>query len=153
VDRFDPFRKQITLALNELAEWGEKKKQAEQEMAKLRQLIVANANMLPEDERGAFIRSAEDSMVKGFTEGIRKVFRDAHPNALLPTDVRDRLIALGYDLSSQSNAMASIHSVIRRLLEAEEIERYGAANLGAYRWKQPTPGELKRKLEATLKHK
>jgi hypothetical protein len=136
MDRFDPYRKQITLALDELVHWGEKKKQAEHEMAKLRQLIVANANMLPEDERGAFIKSAEDSITRGFTDGIRQAFRDVHPDPLSPTGVRDKLVAMGYDLSSQSNAMASIHSVIRRLLDAGEIERYGAGDLGVYRWKQ-----------------
>jgi hypothetical protein len=54
--------------------------------------------------------------------------------------VRATLQGMGYDLSSQSNPMASIHSVIRRLLEKGEIEPNGDPDMGGYRWK-PTPGE------------
>jgi hypothetical protein len=134
MDRFEHFRKQIVFALEELVTWGEKKKEAEQHMAKLRQLIIANANMLPEEERGAFINEADESFVSGFTDNIRHLFRVHYPDPLTPTQVRDELLQAGVDLSGQSNAMASIHSVIRRLLEAEEIQRFGAGDLGAYRW-------------------
>jgi hypothetical protein len=50
--------------------------------------------------------------------------------------LREELFDAGIDLSAQSNALASIHSVIRRLVDSGEIERYGKTDLGAYRWKQ-----------------
>ena len=144
MDKFDHYRKQLVHALHELLAWSEKKKEAEQQMAKLRQLIVASANLLPEDERGAFIRQAEESVSTGFTDNIRRLFRVHFPDALTPVMVREELGNAGIDLSSQSSPMASIHSVIRRLVAGGEIEPYGKNNLGAYRWKEPA-FEVKKK--------
>jgi hypothetical protein len=69
------------------------------------------------------------------TDSIRAVFREVYPKGLTPTQVRDKLIANGFDLSTQANPMASIHSVIKRLLTAGEIEPWtdGAPASGAYR--------------------
>lgn len=131
-DVLDLYRQQIGVALRELMRWAGQKREAEQQMSKLRNLIIANANMLPDSEKAIFIQQANESFA-GFTDTIRELFR-THPKGLTPTMVRDKLVEAGFDLSSQSNAMASIHSVIRRLLEAEAIERYGAADLGVYRW-------------------
>ena len=150
MDAFQPYRQQIGAALRQLLELANRKKEIEQQMSKLRNLIVANANMLPDSERAVFIKQAEDSISAGFTATIRELFR-TNPKGLSPTILRDKLIESGFDLNSQSNPLASIHSVIRRLLENEEIERYGAADLGIYRWKQATPGILKRRLEENLK--
>jgi len=136
MDRFQYYREQITHALRELVEWGERKKEAEQHMAKLRQLIVANANMLPENERGIFIKQAEQSVPSGFTDNIRHLFRVHFPDGLTPVKLRDELVKAGIDLSSQSNPLASIHSVVRRLLESGEIEPNGNVDFGGYRWKQ-----------------
>jgi hypothetical protein len=139
MDTLDYYRQQISRALHELVEWGEKRKEAEQQMTKLRQLIVANANFLPEDERGIFVRQAEESVPSGFTDNIRHLFRVHFPKALTPVMLRQELLDAGIDLSAQSNPLASIHSVIRRLLDADEIERYGKLENGAYRWKEEHP--------------
>jgi hypothetical protein len=139
MDSLNYYRQQISHALHELVDWGEKRKEAEQQMAKLRQLIIANANFLPEDERGIFVKQAEDSVPSGFTDNIRHLFRVHFPDALTPVMLRQELLDAGIDLSAQSNPLASIHSVIRRLLDAEEIERYGKIENGAYRWKEEHP--------------
>jgi len=139
MDAFDPYRKQIRHALAELLEWGKRKREAEQRMAKLRTLITANANMLPDQEREQLIGQAVESSASGITDSIRSVFRLAYPKGLTPVQVRDKLSAIGFDLTSQSNPMASIHSVIRRLLSGHEIEPFGDASFGGYRWKHSNP--------------
>jgi hypothetical protein len=145
-DGFDPYRKQIQLALQELVRWGGTKRQAEQEMAKLRQLIIANANMLPESEREALISQADNSFVTGFTNTIRHLFRNRWPNGFTPVQMREELTRLGVDLSTQVNPMASIHTVIRRLIDGGEIEPNGNPSFGGYRWRHVHPlQELSRK--------
>jgi hypothetical protein len=135
MDQFEPYRKQIGVALRELMKWADTKKKADQEMSKLRHLIIANANMLPDNERAVFIAQASESFA-GFTDSIREVFRTTYPKGLTPIQLRHRLVSIGFDLDAQSNPMASIHSVIRRLLTAGEIEPNGDVDMGGYRWKQ-----------------
>lgn len=119
-DALDPYRQQIGRALHDLMHCVKQKREIEQWMSKLRNLIIANANLLPEAERAVFIQQANESFA-GFTDSIREIFR-THVDGLTPIQVRDKLLELGFDLNSQSNAMASIHSVIRRLKNAGEIE-------------------------------
>ena len=103
-------------------------------MSKLRALIVANANMLPDVERRVFIQQAKESF-PGFTDTIREFFRAAYPKGLTPKKLRDKLVEAGFDLDGQSNPMASIHSVIRRLCLRDEIEQNGDVDIGGFRWK------------------
>jgi hypothetical protein len=119
-DPLDSYRQQIGRALRDLMQCVKEKREIDQRMSKLRSLIVANANLLPEAERAVFTRRANESFA-GFTDSIREIFR-THVNGLTPIQVRDKLLELGFDLNSQSNPMASIHSVIRRLESAGEIE-------------------------------
>ena len=119
-DPLGSYRQQIGRALRDLMQCVKQKREIDQRMSKLRHLIVANANLLPEAERAVFIQRANESFA-GFTDSIREIFR-THVNGLTPIQVRDKLLELGFDLNSQSNPMASIHSVIRRLESAGEIE-------------------------------
>ncbi len=119
-DPLDPYRQQIGRALRDLMQCAKQKREITKRMSKLRNLIIANANLLPEAERAVFIQQASESFA-GFTDSIREIFR-THVNGLTPIQVRDKLLELGFDLDSQSNPMASIHSVIRRLENAGEIE-------------------------------
>lgn len=133
-DEYTPYRQQIVWALAQLREWNERKKEAERQMTKLRSLVLANANMLSDDERAGFVEAVE-SYGTGITDSIREVYRQTYPKGLTPTQVRDQLIATGFDLNSQANPMASIHSVIKRLIASDEIESFGDATFGGYRWK------------------
>jgi hypothetical protein len=61
----------------------------------------------------------------GLTDACRTVLRNAG-TALTPAEIRDRLTAIGCDLSVYSNALAAIHTTLKRLAEAGEL-RTGAA--------------------------
>jgi hypothetical protein len=63
----------------------------------------------------------EDPIVTlGLTDAIRYVFgKEKRP--IGPTEVKDALIHNGYDVSEYSNVMASIHTIIKRLLKKNEI--------------------------------
>jgi len=107
------------MALQELVALGMKRKEIDRDMAKLRQLIRANADMLPDDEGAVFLEEAESSGERGFTDTVRRLLR-SNPHGFTPTELRSALVAEGFDLSAQSNGMASIHSVLKRLEKGRE---------------------------------
>ena len=52
--------------------------------------------------------------------------------------VRDRLLAIGFDLSKYSSELAAIHTVLKRLNEAGELRfLVGGPKQGAYLWNRP----------------
>jgi hypothetical protein len=57
----------------------------------------------------------------GFKDATTLVIRSAKA-ALAPTEIRDELRRLGYDIDSYSNPMASLHQVLKRLEAQNEIE-------------------------------
>lgn len=58
----------------------------------------------------------------GLTEAIRWVFRQPLLLPLTPTQVRDRMAEMGYDLSKYKHVMPPIHNTLKRMKEAGEIK-------------------------------
>jgi hypothetical protein len=58
----------------------------------------------------------------GLTEAIRWVFRQPQILPLTPTQVRDRMAEMGYDLSKYKHVMPPIHNTLKRMKEAGEIK-------------------------------
>ncbi len=62
-----------------------------------------------------------ESPAGGMTDSIRKLMAEAgHP--LTASEIRDRLEAMGFDMKSYSNPLATIHTVLRRLADSGEVE-------------------------------
>lgn len=57
----------------------------------------------------------------GLTEAIRWVFRQPLMLPLTPTQVRDHLAEMGYDLEKYAFVMPPIHNTLKRMKEAGEI--------------------------------
>jgi hypothetical protein len=57
---------------------------------------------------------------------------------LSPTKVRERLRAIGVDLSNYSNEMAAIHTVLRRLNASGELRAMAVPGKQIYSWRTPT---------------
>lgn len=67
----------------------------------------------------------------GLTEAIRWVFRQPHILPLTPTQVRDELAKMGYDLEKYAHVMPPIHNTLKRMKEAGEIKEVeGIGGLG-----------------------
>jgi hypothetical protein len=62
----------------------------------------------------------------GLTEAIRWVFRQPLLLPLTPTQVRDRMAEMGYDLSKYKHEMPPIHNTLKRMKEAGEIREVEA---------------------------
>jgi hypothetical protein len=72
----------------------------------------------------------------GLTDACRLVLRGGVP--MTPVDVRDRLLAIGVDLSVYANDLSAIHTVLKRLNEAGEIRLIPrASGRNAYLWQAP----------------
>jgi hypothetical protein len=57
----------------------------------------------------------------GLTASIRAILAEA-AEPLSAAGIRDRLQAIGFDMRSYSNPLATIHTVLRRLLDAREVQ-------------------------------
>ena len=67
----------------------------------------------------------------GLTEAIRWVFRQPLLLPLTPTQVRNHLAEMGYDLSKYAHVMPPIHNTLKRMKEAGEIrEVEGVGGMG-----------------------
>ena len=60
-------------------------------------------------------------MEAGITETIRQFLQANVGKAFYPITVRSGLEGLKYDLSKHVNAMATIHSVLKRLVEQQQV--------------------------------
>ena len=54
-------------------------------------------------------------------DAIRTVLK-SHRGSLSPTEVREHVKALGYDIGKHDNQMAAIHGVLRALVDSEEVK-------------------------------
>ena len=101
-------------ALSQLILMASEREQLETKIAKQKKRVAALYELVQTDEGSA----ALSGLVEGITDACRVVFRAAE-RPLLPTEVRDRVQALG--LPPQANLLASVHTTIRRMKDAGEI--------------------------------
>jgi hypothetical protein len=70
----------------------------------------------------------------GLTDRVRAILQ-ASERPLSPTQVRERVQDSGLDLSEYSNPLATVHSVLRRLVEAQQvIAKAGIGGTKFYEW-------------------
>jgi hypothetical protein len=84
--------------------------------------IASRINELKQAEAGG-AEAAGAGQEMGLTEAIRWVFRQ--PLLLLPltpTQIRDRMAEMGYDLDKYKHVMPPIHNTLKRMKEAGEIK-------------------------------
>ena len=89
--------------------------------------MASRINELKQDEASA----SEAGQEMGLTEVIRWVFRQPSLLPLTPTQVRDRMAEMGYDLGKYKHVMPPIHNTLKRMKEAGEIrEVEGIGGIG-----------------------
>src|ERR1041385_5199112 len=99
--------------------------------------IASRINELKKEQESA--QGAGQEM--GLTEAIRWVFRQPLVLPLTPTQVRDRMAEMGYDLDKYKHVMPPIHNTLKRMKEAGEIrEVEGIGGIGrAYESARESP--------------
>jgi hypothetical protein len=83
--------------------------------------IASRINELKQAEAGG-AEGPGAGQEMGLTEAIRWVFRQPLILPLTPTQVRDRMAEMGYDLSKYKHEMPPIHNTLKRMKEAGEIK-------------------------------
>ncbi len=121
------YRQALEAAVREYEELGRQRQDIDSRLAQLAQTI-GSLNRLCGFTANIFW---------GLTDACRVVLRNAG-QPMTPTEVRDRLEAIGLDLSKYSSSLSAIHTVIKRLVEAQEV-RLVELESGrfAYEWQRP----------------
>lgn len=90
----------------------------------------------------------ENATEIGLADAVREVLKNSN-KFMAPVYIRDVLVESGYDLSQYSNALASIHGVLKRMVESGEVEMLTGARGTMYRWKNVGLGSLRQASELT----
>src|ERR1700677_1981711 len=120
-------------ALRELMVMNSERSQLETKIAKQKKRVAAFYELVQADEDAA----APQGLVDGITDACRVALR-ATVNALSPAEVRDEIAKLG--LPPQANLLASVHTTLKRLKAAGEVEEVSGAAGVAYKWEEPSYG-------------
>jgi hypothetical protein len=120
-DKLRELLRQETEAKEQISHWGPIVEQLARLTGEtLDADIASRINELKQAEAGRAGAGAGQEM--GLTEAIRWVFRQPLVLPLTPTQVRDRMAEMGYDLSKYKHVMPPIHNTLKRMKEAGEIK-------------------------------
>jgi len=124
----DNYRAALAAAIKEYEALGDERRDIDQRLAQLAHTIGTLSKLL----------GMTPTVPMGLTDAIRLVIRGAGV-PMTPVDVRDRLHAIGFDVSKYSNDLAAVHTILRRLNESGEL-RFIARAPGKhqYTWNRPT---------------
>jgi hypothetical protein len=121
----ETYKQAYATAKLDLLEQLQKRDDLDQKIRKLKQTVKALGELCgaPAEELDKLLL-AEGFAIDakpGFTESMRRLFR-IRQTALSPTEIRDDLMKMGVGVD-QVNLLSSIHTVLRRMAEAGEIEK------------------------------
>ena len=118
-ERFSALIRQEAEVKESISHWGPIVEQlAKLTGEELKPDIASRINEL----RQAEAEEAGAGQEMGLTEAIRWVFRQPHILPLTPTQVRDEMAKMGYDLEKYKHVMPPIHNTLKRMKEAGEIK-------------------------------
>jgi hypothetical protein len=121
----EEYRRALDKAIAEYESLGQQRQAIDKRLSELAQTISTLSRLC----------GLTPTVPWGLTDACRVVLRSGLPMA--PTDVRDRLLAIGFDLSRYSNDLAAIHTVLKRLNEGGELRFLVAGpKPGAYLWQK-----------------
>ncbi len=103
------YRSALAAAIKEYESLGEQRQEIDRRLAQLAQTIGTLTRLL----------GLTPTTPMSITDAVRLATRAGVP--MTPLDVRERLLAIGVDLSTYSNDLAVIHTVLKRLNESGEL--------------------------------
>jgi len=122
----EEYRSALAKAIAEYEQLGEERRRIDDRLAQLAQTITTLTRLV----------GLAPTIPVGLTDACRLVYRNAGV-PLSPTDVRERLRSIGFDLSAYSNEMSAIHTVLRRLNVAGELRAMATPGKQIYAWQAP----------------
>jgi hypothetical protein len=122
----EDYRTALASAVKEYEALGQQRREIDDRLAQLAQTIGTLSRLL----------GLTPTVPMSITDAVRLAMRAGVP--MTPLEVRDRLLSIGVDLSTYSNDLAVIHTVLKRLNEAGELRLIPKPNgKNAYLWAKP----------------
>jgi len=122
----DDYRRALATAIREYEALGQQRQDIDKRLAEVAQTIGTLSRLC----------GLVPTVPLGLTDACRLVVRGAGV-PVTPTDVRQRLQSIGFDLSKYANDLAAIHTILKRLNASGElrfIPRGTEAGTHAYIW-------------------
>lgn len=119
----------------EMAEIEEQRQLLERRYARLKQTSLSLETLMEDENASGSDAAIATLPVVGLTDACRHALK-VSKSPRTAGEVRDWLEGSGYDLSEQENALASIHTILKRLVTSGEAES-GTSKDGkaSYKWK------------------
>jgi putative component of toxin-antitoxin plasmid stabilization module len=143
------YRQALEESKRELRELVAKRDRINMRIDKVQTGMTGLVNMLSDSDEALAELSEINEIVGpiGTTEVIRSVYRSKPKRTWTPVAIRDYLLDQNFDILKYSNPLAAIHTILRRLERAGEIEPVGDVVFGGgYRWKGTPESERERLL-------
>jgi hypothetical protein len=103
------------------------------EIAKLEQIEIALGGVTEPGQQVAQLSSS-------ITNAVRSALKTA-VQPIAPTEVRDKMVAMGFDSGPYSQFLASVHVVLKRLAKKQEVFEFTFGDCKKYWWvKKSMPG-------------
>jgi len=124
----DDYRRALEAATREYEELGAKRHAIDKRLGELAQTIGTLSRLI----------GLTPTVPIGLTDAVRLVIRGAGV-PMTPVEVRDRLQAIGFDVSKYANDLAAVHTILKRLNQSGEL-RFVARGTGPqqYTWNRPS---------------
>jgi hypothetical protein len=116
------YRRALDAAILEYETLGARRREIDQRLAELAQTIGILSRLL----------GLTPTVPMGLTDAIRLVVRGAGV-PMTPVEVRDRLRAIGFDVSKYTNDLAAVHTILKRLNHSGEL-RFVPGGLGKHQY-------------------
>jgi hypothetical protein len=121
----DAYKQAYETAKLELLQFLRKREQLDQKIHKLKQSLTPLGELCGADpgeiDKLLLTHGLAVASQLGFTDAMRRLFR-IHRTPLSPPEIRHDLLKIGIS-QDQVNLLSSIHTVLRRMVEAGEIEK------------------------------
>lgn len=136
---FDAQIKELSHLMKEREELDNRRDELSARIAHVRNSVLALSPLVgekPEDVKEKYLHLFPDLIPSdvGLTDAVRKVLQ-SYDTFWSPKRVRMGLRQIGYDTDRYGNILASIHTVLKRLAEADEVEVDKSGVATAYKWK------------------
>src|ERR1051325_6234790 len=117
------YRRALEAATREYEGLGAKRRDIDRRLAELAQSIGTLSRLL----------GLTPTVPMGLTDAVRMVVRGGGV-PMTPVEVRDRLHAIGFDVSKYTNDLAAVHTILKRLNQSGEIRFIGRSGQQQYIW-------------------
>jgi hypothetical protein len=121
------FPRALSEARQSLEKLLREKQKLDVKIAKMEQVVAALRSVADHDDD-------HDVVPTGFSDAIRGVLKGSSDHALSPMQIREGMLAMGFDLSRYNQPLASIHVVLKRLEKSGEALPIGGADGKRYWW-------------------